>query len=88
MCLPCMKPATLLDSRKLQDFILYMQQYSKNLLFVDTVKEHIDYQESWEDFFANDPVLLIAHIASLNTGEIKEEYDRLNADFPAQQIAG
>ena len=53
----------LIDERKFQDLILYMQQYSKNLLFIDPEKQDINYEESWEDFFANDPVLLIAGIA-------------------------
>lgn len=72
---------TLLDDRKLQDLILYMQRYSKNLLFIDPEKDSIDYAESWEDFFANDPVLLISTIASLNTKKIKEDYDHLTDIF-------
>ena len=71
----------LLDNRKLQDMILYMQQYSKNLLFVNTDDDSINHKESWEYFFLNDPVLLIASIGSLNTQKIKEEYDNLNDIF-------
>lgn len=72
---------TLMDDRKLQDMILYMQQYSKNLLFINTEQSSIDHKESWEYFFSNDPVLLISSIASVNTKKVKEKYDHLNDIF-------
>lgn len=78
----------LIDDRKFQDLILYMQQYSKNLLFIDPEKQDINYEESWEDFFANDPVLLIAGIASLNTIEIKQKYVALSDTFQAFPTIG
>lgn len=78
----------LIDDRKFEDLIMYMQWYSKNLLFFDPEKGSIDYKESWEDFFANDPVLLIAGIASFNINKIKEEYSHLSNTFQAFPTTG
>ena len=78
----------LLDTRKLQDFILYMQQYSKNVLFVNTDRAFIDHNESWEDIFVNDPVLLIAGIASVDIKKVKEEYDELSKTFQSAKTVG
>ncbi len=73
--------STLLDSRQLPDILLYMRQYAKNLLFIDPEKDDIDFEESWEDFFSSDPVLLIAGVANLDIKKVKEEYDNLNGRF-------
>jgi hypothetical protein len=78
----------LIDDRKFQDLILYIQRYSKNLLFFDPEEENIDSKGSWEDFFANDPVLLIAGIASLDTSKIKQEYDYLSSTFQTFSTIG
>ncbi len=75
------KNNTLMDDRKLEDFIAYMQQYSKNLLFINTYAGHPDFKESWEHFFKNDILFLIANVATKKPDEIKEAYDSLFENF-------
>jgi len=72
----------LVDHRRLEDFIVYAQRYSKNLLFVNTEQEHGGIEpESWDFFFKDDVVLLIANIATKNVGAYKDSYDHLLLRF-------
>ncbi|MEO5998621.1 MAG: hypothetical protein ABIN89_17800 [Chitinophagaceae bacterium] len=71
----------LMDDRRLQDIIAYMQRYSKNLLFVNAEDEHVDFKKSWEYFFKNDILFLIANIATKNVDEIRELYTFLFSKF-------
>ncbi len=81
--LPALDPASVpLDDRKLQDFIVYAQQYAKNLLFMDADSTDIDLKESWASFFRNDNiVLLTASIAGRNVEELHTTYDLLASRF-------
>ena len=79
---------TLIDDRKLQDLIAYMQRYSKNLLFItpDPIDPDDDNKNpSWEEFFKNDILFLIANVATKNVNEIKEAYDRLYEIFEKEK---
>jgi hypothetical protein len=88
--LPALNPHNvLIDDRKLQDFIAYAQRYSENVLFIDTETDTSDVQtESWESFFKQDIVLLIANIATKNIEEIKKTYDSLAAKFQKENSVG
>lgn len=70
-----------IDDRKLEDFIIYAREYSKNLLFIDTEQEEIDFKKSWEEFFRDDSVLLSAYIATKDINEVKAAYDYLFDKF-------
>ena len=70
-----------IDDRKLEDFIIYAREYSKNLLFIDTEQEEIDFKRSWEEFFRDDSVLLSAYIATKDINEVKSTYDFLFDQF-------
>jgi hypothetical protein len=70
-----------IDDRKLEDFIIYAKEYSKNLLFIDTEGEAIDFKKTWEPFFRDDSVLLSAYIATKDINEIKDSYDYLFDQF-------
>lgn len=70
-----------IDDRKLEDFIIYAKEYSKNLLFIDTEGEAIDFKKTWEPFFRDDLVLLSAYIATKDINEIKASYDYLFDQF-------
>ena len=74
-----------LDDRKLEDFIIYAQEYSRNLLFVDTDQEQIDFNKTWEDFFKDDSVLLSAYIATKDINEVKAAYDFLFDQFQKEE---
>ncbi|MEO5889186.1 MAG: hypothetical protein ABIQ31_02980 [Ferruginibacter sp.] len=82
----------LLDDRKLEDFIYYMHEYSKNLLFINTENDFIDFEETWEDFFKNEPGLVVALIARANSKKVKdktrEDYDRLSRVFKNDPTVG
>ncbi len=70
-----------IDDRKLEDFIIYAREYSKNLLFIDTERQEIDFKKSWEEFFRDDSVLLSAYIATKDINEVKAAYDFLFDQF-------
>lgn len=72
---------TLMDNRSMQDIIAYMQRFAKNLLFINPDEDEIKFNESWEYFFKNDILFLIAGISTKKTSEIKETYDRLQEIF-------
>lgn len=74
-----------LDDRQLEDFIIYAQQYSKNVLFVDTNLNNPDIAKTWEQFFKDDLVLLSANIAKKNINEIKADYDFLYDQFHREE---
>ncbi len=67
----------LMDNRSMQEMIAYMQRFAKNLLFIDPSKDQIDFEESWEHFFKNDILFLIANISTKNVEEVKKTYDDL-----------
>lgn len=69
------------DDRKLEDFIIYAQQFARNILFVDTEQEEIDFKKSWEDFFKDDSVILTAYVATKDLTEVKTSYDFLFSQF-------
>lgn len=76
-----LNPAAIaVDDRKLEDFIIYAQRYSKNLLFVST-EDVVDVKQSWEPFFKDDAVLLTAHIAAKDINGVKDVYDFLVNSF-------
>jgi hypothetical protein len=84
--LPALDPETvLLDDRKLQHFIAYSQRYSKNVLFVGTDPKSDVAVDSWEFFFKQDIVLLIANIATRNIKELRTAYSRLTAQFQKEK---
>jgi hypothetical protein len=85
--LPALNPENVsIDDRKLQDFIAYAQRYSKNLLFINTESDEIDLKaDTWEFFFKQDIVLLIANIATKNVHEIKTTYDFLAGQFQKER---
>ena len=66
-----------IDDRTLEDFIIYAQQFSKNILFVDTNAETLDLNHGWDTFFKDDLVLLSAYIATQDAEEMKSAYDLL-----------
>lgn len=78
-----------IDNRKLQDFILFAQQFSKNLRFVEVEGDNIE-GGSWESFFKieNDEALLIANIAGRNTHNIKLKYNTLYQTFQREGSLG
>lgn len=88
--LPALNPdSVLLDDRKLQHFIAYAQRYSKNVLFVDAdAKEDATGGDSWEFFFKQDIVLLIANIATRNIKDVRKAYDQLSAQFQKEKSPG
>ncbi|TDH27264.1 hypothetical protein EXU57_06650 [Segetibacter sp. 3557_3] len=69
------------DNRKLEDFIVYAQRYAKNVRFVNTEDEDAPQDETWESFFKDDIVLLIANIATRNVAAHKTTYDHLSTKF-------
>ncbi|QNF34715.1 hypothetical protein HUW51_19005 [Adhaeribacter swui] len=80
--LPALDPGSvLLDDRQLQDFISFAQRYAKQVLFVPQQASEVDLTTTWEDFFKNNSVLLLAHIATKNVAAYKETHDHLLALF-------
>ncbi len=79
--------ANLLDKRKWYDIILYIHDYSRNLRFVNTESESI-YFDSWENFFADDEFLLIAHMARAGEQKTADDYDRLRKLFEKDPTIG
>ncbi len=74
-----------IDNRRLEDFIIYAQQYSKNVLFVDTDENNSEAAKTWEQFFKDDLVLLSANIAKKDVNEIKADYDFLYDQFRKEE---
>jgi hypothetical protein len=76
-----LNPATVtVDGRKLADFIVYAQRYTKNVRFIPAEGE-IDLRQTWNAFFKDSAVLLMANIATRETEEIKINYEVLRARF-------
>ena len=71
----------LMDNRNTQEMIAYMQRFSKNLLFVDPEKDRLDFNVSWEHYFKNDILFVIANISTKNVEEIKNIYEDLYKIF-------
>jgi hypothetical protein len=76
-----LNPATVtVDDRKLQDFIVYAQHYTKNVLFIPADGE-IDLRQTWNAFFKDGAVLLMANIATRNASDMKITYEALRDSF-------
>ncbi|RDC62683.1 baseplate J/gp47 family protein [Adhaeribacter pallidiroseus] len=76
--LPALDPqSVLIDDRKLEDFIAFAQHYAKHLLYVSADRDQVTLTESWDYFFKNNSVLLIANIATKNAAYYKETHDHL-----------
>ncbi|PSR52334.1 hypothetical protein AHMF7605_01750 [Adhaeribacter arboris] len=85
--LPALDPqSVLIDDRKLQDFISYAQRYAKQVWYVHANGENDNLTESWEYFFKNDIVLLLANIATKNVKYYKETYDQLQEFFNQEPL--
>jgi len=74
-----------IDDRRLGDFVIYAQQYSKNILFVDIDGDTTDLTKSWEELFKDNLVLLSANIAKKDNKEIKKDYDFLYDQFHKEE---
>jgi hypothetical protein len=76
-----LNPVTVIvDDRKLADFIVYAQHYTKSVRFIPAEGE-IDLRQTWNAFFKDSTVLLMANIATKETEEIKTDYYVLKARF-------
>ncbi len=73
-----------IDDRKLEDFIGFARNFSKNIRFIDMNSS--DLKDSWELFFQNkdDAILLTARIAAKKTEEIKLGFEFLKNKFEDQ----
>ena len=71
----------LMDDRKFQDFIGFMQRYAKHLLFININEDHVDFNHTWENFFKNDILLLAANVATKDLEEIRNTYNELLKKF-------
>jgi len=69
----------LMDDRKFQDFIGFMQRYAKHLLFINTTEDNVNH--TWENFFKNDILLLAANVATKDAEELRSIYKDLNKKF-------
>ena len=74
----------LMDDRKFQDFIGFMQRYAKHLLFINTTEDNVNH--TWENFFKNDILLLAANVATKDSEELRSIYKDLNKKFEQNKI--
>lgn len=78
-----LNPATVtIDSREMQDFIVYAQHYTKNVLFIPAEGE-IDLRQTWNVFFKDSAVLLMANIATRKAADMQTTYEVLRDAFLA-----
>lgn len=64
------------DDRKLEDFILFAQRYTKQVLFVPLVGQ-VDLRQTWNHFFRDNTVLLMANIATRDISRFKADFQSL-----------
>jgi hypothetical protein len=77
----------LMDNRNMQEMIAYMQRFAKNLLFINPDKDQVDFEESWEHYFNNDILFLIANVSTKNVDGLKKVYDNLSGFFNGDKTA-
>lgn len=80
---PVLDPGNLfLDNRSLTDLLLYARSYAANVRFYKTAAgDNAADGTSWEAFFSEDILSVIANIAATDLAVIKDEYSRLEEGF-------
>jgi len=79
-----LNPANLgVDDRKLEDFIVYAQRYTKNVLFVPSHGQ-VDLRQTWNHFFRDNAALLMANIATRDVTGITAAFEELRDKCKAQ----
>lgn len=69
------------DSRRLEDFIIYAQRYTRNILFTATGNNPASSIQTWDAFFKDNSVLLAAYIATVDIDEVRKNYQDLSDQF-------
>jgi hypothetical protein len=79
-----LNPANLaVDDRKLEDFIVYAQRYTKNVLFVPS-NGQVDLRQTWNHFFRDNAALLMANIATRDVTGLMSAFEALRDKCKAQ----
>lgn len=76
-----LNPSTVaIDDRKMENFLAYVQHYNSKVVFVDS-EEPFDPDDTWDNFFRNEPAFLMARIATKDPLEITTAFERLMKQF-------
>lgn len=75
----------LMDKRGIKEMLAYMQRFAKNLRFVGASDNTNGPEQSWEQYFKNDILFLIANVATKDVAEISARYNGFKGIFEKEK---